>query len=98
MLKDIEAMQSLSKYATADFKPECWYWLSVLVLQRVSLGIVQALVILTATSRALLGVVICSIASLLHVRFHPFVDDGRNTAQSLLLFSAVVVAVLNVVR
>ena len=97
ILMQNEAMQSVAALAQAPFEPGCWYWLGILVLQRVCLGIVQALATLTATSRALWGVVICSLAFGLQVHFRPFKDGATNAAQTLLLFSAVVVAALNVV-
>ena len=43
------ALQSVAKLAKAPFKEESWYWLGVLALQRVALGVVQALATLTPT-------------------------------------------------
>ena len=96
-LMQSEAIQSVAVLAQAPFKPKCWYWLGILMLQRVFLEIVQALATLTATLRALWGVVICSLAFGLQTTFRPFKDEATNAAQALLLFSAVVVAALNVV-
>ena len=92
-----EAVRSVTNLAKAPFKPGCWFWLGVLVLQRIVLGIIQAIVFLTATSRALWGVIVCCVFFGLQTTFHPFKNAMDNAAQTMLLFCATVVSALNVV-
>ena len=92
-----DAIRSVTTLAKAPFKPECWFWLGILILQRIVLGVIQALVSLTATSRALWGVAVCVVFLVLQTTFHPFKKSTHNAAQTMLLFCAAMVSSLNVV-
>ena len=91
------AVRSVTSLAKAPFNPGCWFWLGVLVLQRIVLGIIQAMVFLTATSRAMWAAVTCCVFFGMQVAFHPFKEPTHNAAQTMLLFCASMVSALNVV-
>ena len=91
-----DAIRSVTNLAKAPFKPECWFWLGILILQRIVLGVIQALPFLTATSRALWSATVCGVFFGLQTRLHPFKIETHNAAQTMLLFCAMIVAVMNV--
>ena len=96
MLLRYDAIRSVTNLAKAPFKPECWFWLGILILQRIVLGVIQALASLTATSRALWSATVCVVFFGLQVAFHPFKEATHNAAQAMLLFCALMVSALNV--
>jgi hypothetical protein len=86
--------KAVVKKLRAPFVDDCWHWAAVLALQRLVVVAVYSFVVETA-SRALCQAFVMVCFLVLHVGSRPFVQPAVQLAQTALLGTLVLVALLN---
>ena len=79
-----------------QYRPECYWWESVLIAQRLLLSFLATFAAATPVLRMVLSALVCLCCTVAHLHFRPMNTSQAQQLQTLFQFSLLVVVICNV--